>query len=90
MYELIKDGKLLKIQEVAAMVNLTQAWIYELIKKGKFPAGKKYGVARLWTGDEVNEWLENREAKRKERELRREMDAAILAIPACWPYGERR
>lgn len=66
---MIKDEKLLNIQQVGARVNLTQAWIYELIKKGKFPAGEKYGVARLWTAKEVNEWLENREAKRREREM---------------------
>ncbi len=73
--------KLMTIQQVTERVNLTQSWIYRLIKEGKFPTGEKYGAARLWTADEVNEWLKDREAKRKERELRREMDAIILAMP---------
>lgn len=51
---------LLNIQQVTAKVNLTQGWIYERIKAGTFPAGTKYGHARLWSEAEVEEWLARR------------------------------
>lgn len=55
---------LLNIQQVAAKVNLTQGWIYERIKNGKFPTGEKFGHARLWTEAEIDKWLE---AKKEEK-----------------------
>lgn len=72
--------KLLNIQQVAAKINLTQGWIYSMIRAGKFPQGEKIGSARLWKATEVKAWVKAREEKRKEKAKRAELDAAILSL----------
>ena len=76
----MKEKGLLNIQQVTAKVNLTQSWIYSMIRTGKFPQGEKIGSARLWKATEVKAWLKKREEKRKEKAERAEMDAVILSL----------
>ena len=76
----MNEKKLLNVKQVAVKVNLTQGWIYSMIRAGKFPQGEKIGSARLWKATEVKAWLKKREEKRKEKAERAEMDAAILSL----------
>ena len=76
----MNEKKLLNVKQVAAKVNLTQGWIYSMVRAGKFPQGEKIGSARLWKATEVKAWLKKREEKRKEKAERAEMDAAILSL----------
>ena len=76
----MNEKKLLNVKQVAVKVNLTQGWIYSMIRAGKFPQGEKIGSARLWKATEVKAWLKEREEKRKEKAERAEMDAAILSL----------
>ena len=54
------EEKVLSMSQLTGKVNLTAPRIYELIKAGTFPAGTKYGHARLWSEAEIEEWLERR------------------------------
>ena len=76
----VNGEKLWNVQQVTAKINLTQGWVYSMIRAGKFPQGEKIGSARLWKATEVKAWLKAREEKRKEKKLRAEMDAAILSL----------
>ena len=76
----MNEKKLLNVKQVAAKVNLTQGWIYSMVRAGKFPQGEKIGSARLWKATEVKAWLKKREEKRKEKAERAEMDAVILSL----------
>ena len=76
----MNEKKLLNVKQVAVKVNLTQGWIYSMVRAGKFPQGEKIGSARLWKATEVKAWLKKREEKRKEKAERAEMDAAILSL----------
>ena len=69
--------KLLNIQQVTAKVNLTQGWIYSMIRAGKFPQGEKIGSARLWKATEVKAWLKEREEKRKAKEEQEILNQAM-------------
>ena len=56
----MNEGKVLTMSQLTGKVNLTAPRIYERIKAGTFPAGAKYGHARLWSEAEIEEWLEQR------------------------------
>lgn len=53
-------GEFLTMNSITAKVDLSPCRIYDLMKAGKFPAGKKYGYSRLWTAKEIEEWLSER------------------------------
>ena len=56
----MNEEKVLSMSQLTARVNLTPTRIYERIKAGTFPAGTKYGHARLWSESEIDEWLAQR------------------------------
>ncbi len=58
----MQEEKILTLKQVVARVDLTPARIYMRIKAGTFPAGTKYGMARMWTEAEIDEWLAQRNA----------------------------
>ena len=71
------EGKrLITIKTVMAKVNLTQGWIYSMIRAGKFPQGEKIGNSRLWKLKEVNAWIK----ERKEKELWAKCCRAMLLM----------
>lgn len=59
--------ELLDAKEVARRFGLSKAGIFNLVKKGIFPAGVKIGHSRRWSSFEIADWLE---AKRQNDERR--------------------
>lgn len=51
------DLRLLPIREVQAIVGLSRASIYSLMKVGKFPACRKVCRTSRWINTEINEWI---------------------------------
>lgn len=56
----MNEGKVLTMSQLTGKVNLTAPRIYERIKAGTFPAGTKYGHARVWNEAEIETWLAQR------------------------------
>lgn len=52
----------LTIAEVAAQLHLTSTTIYNLMRRNKFPRGKKIGAARRWNIAEIDEWARSQTA----------------------------
>ena len=59
---------LIRLSEVIKRVGLCKAWIYKLIKQGKFPRPIKIGVRSIaFVESEVDDWIKQRIAEsRKE------------------------
>ena len=55
----IQAPELLKLPEVMRMTKHSKTTIYDLIKKGEFPAQVKRGRASFWKDSEVQEWIDN-------------------------------
>ena len=58
----LTDKRVLRREEVVALVGLSRSTIYKLIGRGEFPRPVQLGQrATGWRADEVAEWLESRE-----------------------------
>lgn len=59
---------LIRLSEVQRRTGYGKAWIYKLIKQGKFPQSIKIGIRSVaFVESEVNEWINQRIAEsRKE------------------------
>jgi len=57
-----KPGKrILRIQEVESRVGFKRAYIYRLIRQGKFPQRCRLGVRAVgWDSQQIEEWIEQR------------------------------
>lgn len=54
--------KILRIQRVVYLTGLSKSTIYELIKKGEFPAQLKLSErASGWTESSINAWIDSRQ-----------------------------
>ncbi|MBQ6435922.1 MAG: AlpA family phage regulatory protein [Synergistaceae bacterium] len=53
---------LLDIKEVSIKTNLTADAIYKRIRRGKFPQGQRIAGGRVWTEQEINDWLDENRA----------------------------
>ena len=54
-------SRMLSVKEVVAAVGLCRATVYNLIKKGEFPAAKRISAGRVgWLSDDVGRWMEAR------------------------------
>ena len=49
--------ELLKMPDVIHMTSHSKTTIYDLIRKGEFPAPVKRGRASFWRRTEVQEWV---------------------------------
>ena len=55
---MLQSKDLLNVVQVGSRVGLTQARIYERMRAGTFPKGQKFGSSRLWSEQEINNWIE--------------------------------
>lgn len=56
-----KDHVLLRLPVVLAQTGLSRAWLYQLVKEGKFPAPIKIGERSVaWVSAEVDDWVQAR------------------------------
>lgn len=63
--ELVRDRKVLSIREVVSRVGLSRSTIYEMIRRGEFPAPIELGPNRVgWLSDEIDAWLATRPRRR--------------------------
>ncbi len=59
----IDDNTLLRIQDVVAKCGITRAWIYILMRDGRFPAPMRVGVRAVrWRASAIDQWINEREA----------------------------
>jgi prophage regulatory protein len=59
--------KLLRVKGVMAQTGLSRSYIYQLVKKQKFPKPVNLvegGTSVAWLESEVQEWIEERVSKR--------------------------
>jgi prophage regulatory protein len=55
----ISPHQLLRLAEVSKMIGLSRSAIYQMIERGRFPAGVHVGTrARRWRMGDVGAWLE--------------------------------
>ncbi|MDY0207353.1 MAG: AlpA family transcriptional regulator [Pseudomonas sp.] len=53
--------KILRMNDVIAKTGFSRAWIYELIKQGDFPSGRKIGSRAVgFSSIEVDAWINER------------------------------
>ena len=52
---------LLRLPAVLAQTGLSRAWLYQLVKDGKFPAPIKIGERSVaWVSAEIDDWVQER------------------------------
>lgn len=56
---------LVDMKYITALLKVTNKWIYQLIKEGKFPEPIKLGRASRWKLIDVEAWIEARIANVK-------------------------
>lgn len=65
----ILKAKLLRIKDLTSALGLSRSHIYKLSKEGKFPKPipiVEGGVAVGWLAEEIQDWLDERIAARKD------------------------
>lgn len=60
----LSNAKLLRLPAVSKRVTMQRTAIYELIKRGRFPAPVKIGSTSAWVDLEVTNWIAQRMAVR--------------------------
>ena len=56
-----KSGRFLRINEVVARVGLSKSSIYEMVKRGEFPAPVRIKVRAVgWWESDIDEWMSSR------------------------------
>lgn len=56
--------RLLRLQQVMAKTGVARTFIYDLIKRGRFPMPLKAGRSSLWIEAEIDQWIEALAASR--------------------------
>ena len=51
-------GTFLTASEIARALGISKSGIFNLIRRGEFPAGVKIGKSRRWNMAEIQSWLE--------------------------------
>jgi predicted DNA-binding transcriptional regulator AlpA len=62
-FDVIEQTELLTIEEVEERTKMGHSWIYELIKRGEFPAPIHMGGSK-WVAFEVEEFIQRRKDER--------------------------
>ena len=66
-----KPNKLIRLKQVIEMVGVSRAYIYRLLKEGRFPQQVEIvagGTARAFVESEVQEWIDKRIEARNSKE----------------------
>lgn len=71
-----KKSEFLTIKQVSVKVDLTHTSIYSQIKRGIFPAGEKIGSYRVWTVEEIDNWIKERNARNAKKAIKTEAEKA--------------
>jgi prophage regulatory protein len=62
-FDVLEQTELLTIEEVEERTKMGHSWIYELIKRGEFPAPIHMGGSK-WVASEVEEFIQRRKDER--------------------------
>lgn len=62
--QLTLTPSLITLEEVIKRTSLQRTTIYELMKRGLFPAQVKIGKASRWVDDEISGWIEQLRSNR--------------------------
>lgn len=56
-------GTFLTASEIAKAFGISKSGVFNLLKRGDFPAGVKIGRSRRWNMAEIQSWLEGQGAR---------------------------
>ena len=56
----LTEGQLVDMAFITSLLQVTDKWIYKLIKDGIFPKPIKLGRSSRWLKSEVENWLQER------------------------------
>ncbi|MBB3142769.1 helix-turn-helix transcriptional regulator [Halomonas organivorans] len=63
-------AKLLPMKEVAERVGYSESKVYQMIRRGEFPAGRKMPTGGVrWLDEDVDEWIRTTFAQAPEAHL---------------------
>ncbi|MGE1621504.1 helix-turn-helix transcriptional regulator [Enterobacter hormaechei] len=60
MHPLLTEDQLIDMTFITSLLQMTDKWIYKLIKDGSFPKPIKLGRSSRWRKSEVESWLQER------------------------------
>ena len=70
-------AQILRLPEILRLTGLSRSTVYEMMRRGRFPASVKLGERAIgWFADDVNEWI----AARRPRVPSDEAEAARPAV----------
>lgn len=56
-----QSRRIMRLPQVQAATGFGRAWIYELMREGKFPRARKIGARAVgWDSLEVEQWVTDR------------------------------
>ncbi|MDO5646315.1 AlpA family transcriptional regulator [Paracoccus sp. (in: a-proteobacteria)] len=55
--------KLMRLPDVLSHLSIGKTTLYDMVKRGDFPAPIKLGRASFWSSDQVSQWISGRAAK---------------------------
>lgn len=59
-HPLLTEDQLIDMGFITSLLQMTDKWIYKLIKDGSFPKPIKLGRSSRWRKSEVESWLQER------------------------------
>lgn len=59
-HPLLTEDQLIDMTFITNLLQMTDKWIYKLIKDGSFPKPIKLGRSSRWRKSEVESWLQER------------------------------
>ena len=59
-HPLLTEDQLIDMAFITSLLQMTDKWIYKLIKDGVFPKPIKLGRSSRWLKSEVENWLRER------------------------------
>lgn len=59
-HPLFIEDQLIDMAFITSLLQMTDKWIYKLIKDGSFPKPIKLGRSSRWRKSEVESWLQER------------------------------
>lgn len=59
-HPLLTEDQLIDMAFITSLLQMTDKWIYKLIKDGVFPKPIKLGRSSRWLKSEVEKWLQER------------------------------
>ena len=65
----MKDLPIMAVGEIARRLDVSAGWVHQLVRTDPtFPAAwVQLGVGKVWRTEDVETWIQAREAKAKER-----------------------